>query len=202
MSRPTTDLIHHHHVVVFPSTGDVEATSPSTRAAKHVAKKKKEKTGSLGFEDKLWASADLLRSNMDPAEYKHVVLGLIFLKYISDSFKARQDQLRKAICEDKDSDYYVDDPKEREKELAAVLEDRDEYTAENVFWVPIDARWAGIQNQAKKKQVKLPTDKTGNIGQLVDFAMEAIEHENPTLRGTLPERRHVVPGLPVLNPSR
>ncbi|MBA2662664.1 MAG: type I restriction-modification system subunit M [Bradymonadaceae bacterium] len=124
------------------------------------------KNGSLGFEDKLWAAADVLRNNMDPAEYKHVVLGLIFLKYISDAFE------------------------ERQKELAAegdeeALEDRDEYIAENVFWVPKVARWSHIQGAAKQ-----PT-----IGKILDDAMDAIEAENPVLKGALPK----VYGLPALD---
>ena len=78
-------------------------------------------TTNLGFEEKLWLAADKLRSNMDAAEYKHVVLGLIFLKYVSDSFEERYQQLKE--------EGYGDE------------EDRDEYTAENVFWVPKEARW-------------------------------------------------------------
>jgi len=110
----------------------------------------------LGFEEKLWAAADKLRGHMDAAEYKHVVLGLIFLKYISDAFTERYDEVKK----DKHAD----------------PEDRDEYTAENVFWVPKIARWDKLQAAAKQ-----PT-----IGKLLDDAMLAIEKENPTLKGVLP----------------
>ncbi len=110
----------------------------------------------LGFEEKLWASADKLRGHMDASEYKHVVLGLIFLKYISDAFQERYDALK--------ADKYADP------------EDRDEYSAENVFWVPKAARWDQLQAKAKQ-----PT-----IGKLVDDAMLAIEKENPTLKGVLP----------------
>ena len=106
-------------------------------------------TASLGFEDKLWLAADVLRNNLDPAEYKHVVLGLIFLKYISDAFEERQAALIAAGDED-------------------LLEDRDEYTAENIFWVPQQARWPFIQGQAKQ-----PT-----IGKTLDEAMDAIEQDN------------------------
>jgi type I restriction enzyme M protein len=115
----------------------------------------------LGFEPTLWAAADKLRNNMDAAEYKHVVLGLIFLKYISDAFKERHDQLlaEKARGEDVD------------------LEDRDQYTAENVFWVPKEARWEYLQGKAK-----LPT-----IGKLLDDAMLAIERDNKSLKGILPK---------------
>jgi len=130
---------------------------------------------SLGFEAKLWEAADLLRSNMDPAEYKHVVLGLIFLKYISDAFEDRRMRLAEQVSEP-ESEYYVLDPNERAEEVAALQEDRDEYTAENVFWVPPEARWSNIQANAQQ-----PT-----IGKLIDDAMEALERENTTLRGVLP----------------
>src|SRR3989344_3988739 len=106
---------------------------------------------SLGFEQKLWQVADKLRNNMDAAEYKHIVLGLIFLKYISDAFKEIYEGLKK---ED------LSDP-----------EDRDEYKRVNVFWVPKKARWDFLQNNAKQ-----PT-----IGAFVDAAMDALERENPSL---------------------
>lgn len=83
----------------------------------------------LGFEEKLWQAADKLRSNMDAAEYKHVVLGLIFLKYISDAFQERHQQLE-LLTSNPDSEYFIKEPKARYE----VLEDRDEYKAENVFW--------------------------------------------------------------------
>ncbi len=111
----------------------------------------------LGFEQKMWQAADKLRSNMDAAEYKHVVLGLIFLKYISDSFKEMYENLSK----DKSSD----------------PEDKDYYLAENIFWVPKNARWDYLQSNAKKPE----------IGKLIDDAMDSIEKDNITLRGVLPK---------------
>jgi len=111
----------------------------------------------LGFEAKLWAAADALRNNMDAAEYKHVVLGLIFLKYISDAFQERFDALK--------------------KEPHADPEDRDEYVAEGVFWVPKEARWPTLQASAKQPA----------IGKLIDEGMVAIERDNPTLKGVLPK---------------
>src|SRR5258706_8137931 len=125
-----------------------------------MAREMKGKNGTgatLGFEEKLWAAADKMRGHMDPAEYKHVALGLIFLKYISDAFQDRYEQLQIAP--------YADP------------EDRDEYTAENIFWVPKEARWSVLQANAKQ-----PT-----IGKLLDDAMEAIERENPSLKGVLPK---------------
>ena len=111
----------------------------------------------LGFEDKLWMAADKLRGTMDSAEYKHVVLGLIFLKYISDSFLEKYDALQ--------------------AEEFADPEDRDEYLADNVFWVPTEARWSFLQDKAKDPK----------IGQLIDEAMTAIERDNKTLKGVLPK---------------
>lgn len=126
----------------------------------------------LGFEEKLWATADKLRGHMDAAEYKHVVLGLIFLKYISDAFLERRSTIEK-LAADPASDEYVKEPDQR----YAVLEDRDEYTAENVFWVPKAARWDFLQANAPQ-----PT-----IGKLIDEAMVAIEKDNPPLKGVLPK---------------
>jgi type I restriction enzyme M protein len=113
--------------------------------------------GTIGFEQKLWIAADKLRHNMDAAEYKHVVLGLIFLKYISDSFEELKEKL--------------------EKEKNADIEDPEEYQAKNVFFVPEKARWKFIQNRAK-----LP-----DIGKIIDDAMDDIEKENPSLRDVLPK---------------
>lgn len=120
------------------------------------AKSKANGTGAnLGFEEKLWAAADKLRGHMDAAEYKHVVLGLVFLKYISDAFQELHDKLA--------------------ADRSADPEDRDEYTAENIFWVPKEARWPHLQAKAKQ-----PT-----IGKLIDDAMSAIEKVNPSLKGVL-----------------
>jgi type I restriction enzyme M protein len=113
----------------------------------------------VGYEARLWQMADALRGSMDAAEYKHVVLGLIFLKYISDAFEAQHAQL------------------EAEKAQGADPEDPDEYRALNIFWVPPEARWAHLKAQARQ-----PT-----IGQLVDEAMTGIERDNAALKGVLPK---------------
>ena len=115
----------------------------------------------IGFEAKLWLAADKLRNNMDAAEYKHVVLGLIFIKYISDAFE----EMRAKLLAGK-GDYAGADP-----------EDADEYKAENVFWVPKEARWSHLMAAAKQ-----PT-----IGKVVDDAMVALERDNPRLKGVLPK---------------
>ena len=137
----------------------------------------------LGFEAKMWAAADKLRSNLDAAEYKHVVLGLIFLKYISDAFEEHRVRLERATANPK-SDLYIKEPKARYE----VLEDRDEYVAENVFWVPPEARWSHLQANGKQPI----------IGKLVDDAMVAIEKENPSLKGVLPKDY----GRPTLDKQR
>ena len=111
----------------------------------------------IGFEEELWASADKLRNNMDAAEYKHVVLGLIFLKYVSDTFMEKYKEL---LEEDEES-----------------AEDMDAYLAEGVFWVPEIARWDYIAKHSKQVE----------IGQIVDSALDAIEKENDSLRGVLPK---------------
>jgi type I restriction enzyme M protein len=119
-----------------------------------------------GLEAKLWAAADALRNNMDAAEYKHVVLGLIFLKYISDAFEAKRAELVALAAEGADP------------------EDPDEYRAENIFWVPKEGRWSVLKDNAPQ-----PT-----IGELVDDAMAAIERDNPSLQGVLP-KDYARPGL-------
>ena len=114
---------------------------------------------------------------MDAAEYKHLVLGMIFLKYISDNFVEHQHKILKTVS-NPDSDYYVgDDPKDHQKEL----EDRDYYKQDNVFWVPAEARWDYINANAKVKEIF-------KEGQLIDEALVAIENENPPLRGKLDRR--------------
>lgn len=117
-----------------------------------------ENTGNIGFEETLWKAADKLRGSMDASEYKHVVLGLIFLKYISDKFETKFDALI--------------------EEGAGFEEDRDEYEAENIFWVPKEARWSFIKDNAKDPK----------IGQLIDDAMILIEKENTSLKGVLDKR--------------
>jgi type I restriction enzyme M protein len=139
------------------------------------------KTASLGLEDALWASANQLRSSMDAAEYKHVVLGLLFLKYVSDKFDMRLTQLV-ALTKDESSDYFM--PSEDAR--LAVLEDRDEYTAVGVFWIPEGHRWSDLRKAAKQ----------ADIGGRIDAAMEAVEKENPSLKGVLPKnfnRRELTP---------
>jgi type I restriction enzyme M protein len=113
----------------------------------------------VGYETKLWQMADALRGSMDAAEYKHVVLGLIFLKFISDAF---EEQHTKLVAE---------------KAQGADPEDPDEYRALNIFWVPPEARWPHLKAQAKQPA----------IGQLVDDAMLAIERDNPSLKDVLPK---------------
>jgi type I restriction enzyme M protein len=126
------------------------------------------------FKAVLWAAADKLRAQMDAAEYKHLVLGLIFLKYISDTFVEHQQKVLEMVS-NPESDYYLgDDPADHQ----SALEDRDYYTQENVFWVPQDARWESLRARAKQP----------DIGQLIDRALGAIQNENQTLQGKLDKR--------------
>lgn len=124
----------------------------------------------VGFEEKLWQMADKLRNNMDAAEYKHVVLGLVFLKYISDAFEEKHAAL------------------EADRKSGADAEDPDEYRAENIFWVPKEARWSFLQASATQ-----PT-----IGKRIDDAMVAIERDNASLKGVLPKDY----GRPALDKTR
>ena len=123
----------------------------------------------------LWATADKLRANMDAAEYKHLVLGLIFVKYISDTFAARRAEVVARLADPADEYFYGDASPE---DLAAEADDRDYYTAVNVFWVPEAARWESLRSQAKRPE----------IGKLIDEALSLIEAENPKLKGILDKR--------------
>lgn len=120
----------------------------------------------IGYEAQLWQMADALRNNMDAAEYKHVVLGLLFLKYISDAFEAKHTELL------------------AQKKQGADPEDPDEYRAASIFWVPPEARWTYLKSMAPQS----------TIGQLVDDAMAAIERDNSSLKGVLP-KDYARPGL-------
>lgn len=130
----------------------------------------------LDYADKLWQAADKLRGTVDAAEYKHVVLGLLFLKYVSDSFESRRAQLKQELESDGISGAH----------LESLLESRDEYTAERVFWVPPDARWQNLQYQAARPE----------IATLIDDAILAVERDNPNLKNKLPRdyaRRGIEP---------
>ena len=151
---------------------------------------------------KLWNAADRLRSNLDAAVYKHAVLGLIFLKYVSDSFDMLQEELKESFA-DPESDYFIDpddydEPEEHDEAIEYELEDRDYYTARNVFWVPPLARWKTIQDNAALSSgatIQLVNGSTTtytfrSVGRLVDDALEAVEAENPRLHGVLERNRY------------
>ena len=137
-------------------TGDMVPPSQE-KGEDSMAKQANNNGANLGFEAQLWAAADKLRGNMEPSDYKHVALGLIFLKYISDAFEAKRTDLL--------------------KEELADAEDPEEYLAENVFWVPKEARWSHLQAKAKQT----------TIGKDIDDAMLAIETRNASLKGVLPK---------------
>lgn len=158
------------------------------------------------LDKKLWTAANKLLPMLDAAVYKHVVLGLIFLKYVSDAFQERRAELEAAFNNPEDEYYLGDDAGEL---IAEELEARDYYTEKNVFWVPALARWDFIQGHAKvavgtKLQVK--NGKTSEyefkgIGRLLDDALEAVEKENPKLKGVLEKdyaRKQIDPALPGL----
>ena len=149
-----------------PRTSTVSAPDGGKRP-----RQKKPKIDTKTLEQKLWEAADTLRGNQEPSEYKHVVLGLIFLKYISDRFEERRATIKAALADSESPDYIPN-----EQRRAQFLDDRDEYASHNVFWVPTEARWEHIQGRAK-----LPS-----IGQDIDAAMDLIEKENPSIRGVLP----------------
>ncbi len=137
-----------------------------------MAHRSRNNSATLGFEETLWQAADKMRGHMDPSEYKHVALGLIFLKYISDAFEERRRGIDRELA-DPNSEWFVAEPKLRYEEA----EDRDAYAMANIFWVPKEARWSYLQERAKQSE----------IGVLIDEAMVAIEKENPSLKGVLPK---------------
>ncbi|KOY00967.1 type I restriction-modification system subunit M [Pseudomonas nunensis] len=152
------------------------------------------------LEKKLWTAADKLRSSLDASVYKHVVLGLIFLKYVSDAFEERQRELRAQLTNSAD-DYFMEPAdygdfgsEEYEENVAAELEVRDYYTEKNVFWVPMEARWQTLRELAQlppgeplpwNAPGKDTAEKMRTVGWLIDNAMEAIERENVKLKNVL-----------------
>ncbi|MEZ9247118.1 N-6 DNA methylase [Vibrio lentus] len=151
------------------------------------------------LEGKLWNAADKLRSTLDAAQYKHAVLGLIFVKYVSDAFKLRQDEIKADIA-NPEHEYYLDpaDYSEEElaEEIAIELEQRDFYTEKNVFWLPTESRWhflqdngplviGGAELEINGSDNKTVTKKITSVGHLIDNALEGIERDNPKLKGVL-----------------
>ena len=149
------------------------------------------------LDKKLWNAADKLRSTLDASQYKHAVLGIIFLKYVSDAFDIRRAQL-KAQFADANHEYFIDpadfggaESPEYAEEVNSDLEQRDYYLETNTFWVPPAARWEFLQNQNKvviKGEIELDGKKIRSVGQLIDNALEAIERENQKLKGVLDKR--------------
>lgn len=162
------------------------------------------------LDKKLWNAADRLRSNLDAAVYKHAVLGLIFLKYVSDAFELHQEQLT-AQLKDPEHEYFLDpddydgvDGSEYQEALRGELEERDYYTASNVFWVPGLARWQTLAENAT-----VPTDteieifngekttyRFRSLGRFIDDALGAVEKENPKLKGMIDKNRYARLELP------
>ncbi|MGL5109185.1 MAG: type I restriction-modification system subunit M [Vibrio ordalii] len=151
------------------------------------------------LESKLWTAADKLRAALDASQYKHAVLGLIFVKYVSDAFTLRQQEI-KAELTNPEHEYYLDPqdftPEELAEEIAIELEQRDFYQEQNVFWLPPESRWSFLQDNAPRviggaelviegaNQQKI-TKKITSVGHLIDNALEGIERDNPKLKGVL-----------------
>jgi len=151
-------------------------SAPAAGNSRSRAKKDKKKIddATKNYKEVLWSAAEELRNQMDAAEYKHLVLGLIFIKYISDTYAFHRENLSK-VASDPQSDFYAgEDPADQQ----AMLEDRDFFLGEGVFWVPQDARWEHIRNNAKQS----------NIGELIDRALISLENENEALKGKLDRR--------------
>ena len=153
------------------------------------------------LDKKLWNAADKLRSTLDASQYKHTVLGLVFLKYVSDSFDIRREELAQQF-QDHDNEYFLDpedfggaESEEYQEELSRELEERDFYREANVFWVPQQARWKFLQDNNKTviggAELSIAEGKTlkfSSVGHLIDNALEAIEADNPKLKGVLNKR--------------
>lgn len=165
------------------------------------------------LDKKLWNAADRLRASLDAAVYKHAVLGLIFLKYVSDAFRMRQDEVTAAL-KNPASDYFLDpvdyggpDSDEYAAAIQTELEERDYYIEKNVFWVPALARWRTLQDNAKlppgtKIEVVNGTKETYEIkslGRFIDDALEAVERENPKLKGFIEKNRYARLEIPQEN---
>ncbi|TMP28376.1 restriction endonuclease subunit M [Pseudoalteromonas rubra] len=151
------------------------------------------------LESKLWTAADKLRASLDASQYKHAVLGLIFVKYVSDAFSLRQQELKQEFA-DPEHEYYLDPegftPQELEQEIALELEQRDYYKEKNVFWLPTESRWQFLQDNGPlviggaelefdgPNQQKI-TKKITSVGHLIDNALEGIERDNQKLKGVL-----------------
>lgn len=143
-------------------------------AAKKIAELGKKAGRDLEFEKELWKAADKLRGSVDVSEYKHIVLGLLFLKYVSDSYYQRRWQLERWTSDPKNKEYFI----KNEKDRAHIINDRDQYKSTGVFYIPAKSRWEQLRDHAMHP----------DIGKYIDEAMEAIENENPKeLKGVLPK---------------
>ena len=164
-SDPATPAAQADEVPAVADATDAPSTSGKS-------KNKAKAAAPLPFTDQLWAAADKLRGQLEEGEYKHIVLGLIFLKYVSDAFNRRREAIAAEVA-DPNSEFYLT----HEADRAEAVEDRLAYTSKAVAWIPEEARWEKLKAQAKQ----------ADIGVKIDHAMELIERENPSLRGVLPK---------------
>ena len=160
-----------YDVKTLPTDVQTRIKTAQEEASQKMQKLKPSKD--LSFEKELWSAADRLRGSIDAAEYKHIVLGLLFLKYVSDSYYARRNELEKRVADSKDKEFYIADEKRRK----IIIDDQDQYRREGTFYIPEKARWEFLRGHALHH----------DIGKYIDEAMDAIEEENPKqLKGVLP----------------
>lgn len=158
----------------LPEEIKAEIKKQQDEAIKEATSLSKKSGKDLDFEKELWKAADKLRGNIDASEYKHIVLGLLFLKYVSDSYYQRRLQLEQWVSDPKDKKYYISEKKNRK----LIIDDKDQYKSEGIFYIPPKARWENLRDHAMHH----------DIGKYIDEAMEAIEKENPKqLKGVLPK---------------
>lgn len=163
-----------YNIDTFPSDIKNRIEKEQKETAKKAVKLGQSPEKDIDFEKELWKAADRLRGNIDVSEYKHIILGLLFLKYVSDSFYERREKLAQWTSDSKKQEYYI--PKESDRKF--IINDKDQYKSEGVFFIPEKARWEYLRNYASHS----------NIGKYIDEAMEAIENENPKqLKGVLPK---------------
>lgn len=155
---------------------DLESARYTAVQAAHSLKPKS--GGDISFEKELWSAADRLRGNIDASEYKHIVLGLLFLKYVSDAFNQRREKVLEWVSDPKNKEYYVADPKMRD----IIANDKDQYLGQSIAFVPIEARWEHLRQFAMRD----------SIAQEIEKAMEALEAANPKqLQGVMPKDRYL-----------
>jgi len=161
-----------YNVDTLPQDIKERIKNAQEEAAKKVILLSQKPSKDLDFEKELWKAADKLRGNIDPGEYKYIVLGLIFLKYVSDAFYQRKDELEKLVSDPKGASFIRD-----ESSRKYYVDQKDPYRSRGIFYIPEKARWDYLQRHTMHNE----------IGKYLDEALDTIEEENPTLKGILPK---------------